>query len=70
MNVIDSKLSSANGNVERSFNLPHLMAVAGATYVARWTRQDDTWKLRSTETGGAESLDTDVKAEYDRCVGR
>jgi 2-oxoglutarate ferredoxin oxidoreductase subunit beta len=32
--------TSPYGNVENSFNLPQLVAVAGATYVARWTVLD------------------------------
>jgi 2-oxoglutarate ferredoxin oxidoreductase subunit beta len=32
--------TSPYGNVENSFNLPQLMAVCGATYVARWTVLD------------------------------
>jgi 2-oxoglutarate ferredoxin oxidoreductase subunit beta len=32
--------TSPYGNVENPFNLPQLMAAAGATYVARWTVLD------------------------------
>lgn len=32
--------TTPRGNVERPFNLPYLLAAAGATYVARWTVLD------------------------------
>jgi 2-oxoglutarate/2-oxoacid ferredoxin oxidoreductase subunit beta len=32
--------TTPDGNVEPAFNLPHLLAAAGATYIARWTVLD------------------------------